>query len=133
MIEALADVREATGEGVAHVGFVERLHELDAHLARTARQRQEHAADAFDLEPRLGELLEAELVAPDAKGRFDVVDQYADMADAVQHESCRSALAGLASTTRAPRDGVTSPGQSRSSSSRCLLRLGKAVCLRRRV
>src|SRR5262245_23241829 len=100
MIEALADVREATGEGVAHVGLVERLHELDAHLARTARQRQEHAADAFDLEPSLGELLEAELVSPDAKGRFDVVDQYADMADAVQHESCRTALARLASTTR---------------------------------
>src|SRR5262249_51765723 len=104
---------EATGEGVAHVGLVERLHELDAHLARTARQRQEHAADAFHLEPRLGELLEAELVSPDANGGFDVVDQHADVADAVQHDSCRTGLARMASTARSrslravPNHGVT--------------------------
>src|SRR5439155_26698746 len=38
------------------------------------------------VEARLGELFEAELVPPDAERRLDIVDDDADVADALEHD-----------------------------------------------
>src|SRR5262249_50701482 len=83
-VEALPFGRQPPCDGVAHVGLVERLHELDGHLARVAGERDEDAADAFDVEPGLGERLEAESVAPDAQRRVNGVPDNRDVTDPLE-------------------------------------------------
>src|SRR5262249_50326289 len=85
VVEAFALGRQTARHRIVHVRLVDRLHQLDAHLAVVAREGEEDAADTLDCEVGLRELLEAELVAPDSERRLDVVHDDADVTNAVEH------------------------------------------------
>jgi len=86
MVEAFAHLGEAAGDGIVHIRLVDGFHQLDAHFPGIAREREKDASDAFDVEAGFRELFEPELVAPDTKRRLHVVDDDADVTDAVEHE-----------------------------------------------
>src|SRR5437879_5118446 len=86
MVEAFAHLGEAAGDGIVHIRLVDGFHQLDAHFPGIAREREKDAPDAFDVEAGFRELFEPELVAPDTKRRLHVVDDDADVTDAVEHE-----------------------------------------------
>src|SRR6516165_8383530 len=85
VIEAFPLRRQTARHGIVHVRLVDRLHKLDAHLPGLAREGKENAADALDVEVGFRELLEAELVAPDAERRLRVADHDANVTDTVEH------------------------------------------------